>query len=449
MRPLLLILALALAVYAPFVGGGLLTDDFVHLEHVESIDNVRQLLLAPDTFYFYRPVTQWTLKLQSVLHPGQWAAFRVTNVVLHAAVLACAFALSAAVLSSRRGAFLATLAFALTPKAHPTAVLWISARGELLMALFAFGAAVAWTRWTRGAGVTWLLAALIGYPLAVLSKEAAYLLPFALLCVPRATRPPLARGAACAGLLLAGAGLFAWRAHAGAVMPTAAQGFYNFDSTVTRWTRNATNYLWRLLPAPVALLGSVGLPARLMSAAPRAAAGSPRMAAVLAFAVAWTTAFLAPVLPIEARNEVYLYMPAFGACLLAAHIVDRLLDPGWGRAAVAGVGVLVALLGAYQVSRMAAIHQDLMFSARLVDALRATPALHGARGIVSLAPGDDRTARFLQDAVGGYTASLLAHAFGDGPFRGALSSQEAARADVRLSVLYRNGSVLIARMPPG
>ncbi len=461
MRPLLAILALAAAVYAPFVGGGLLTDDFVHLEHLESVRNVEHLVLAPDTFDFYRPVTQASLKIETILHPGSWAAFRITNLALHLAVLASAFALSGAALSSRRAAALATLAFALTPKAHPIAVLWLSARGEILMMLWSFFAAIAWIRWTRGAGRRWLAGTIVAYGLAILSKEAALLLPFALLFSPGAVRDRGARILACAGLLLVGGAAFAWRMQVGAVMPTRAEGFYNFSSTVARWSRNATNYFGRLLPAPVALVLVVALPARAMSrlrtsGSPAGAlrssaairAEGPRTAAIVAFSVAWLAVFLVPVLPIVARNELYLYAPVFGLCLLAGHLADRVLAaPGWSRAAAIGMALYIAGAAGYQISRTAAIGKDLVFSDRLVSALRSAPMLADARGVVSLSPGDAATARFLQDAVGGYTTSLLEHVFDDGRFRGPGAAGEAERADVRLRILYREDRVIVDALP--
>jgi hypothetical protein len=172
---------------------------------------------------------------------------------------------------------------------------------------------------------------------------------------------------------------------------------------------------------------------------------APSVFAGLAFPLMWAAVFLAPVLPIVARNELYLYMPVFGACLLAGLTLDRLAGAKWTRGTVAGTALVIAVMGGYQISRTAAIHEDLVFSARLVDALRTVPALRDAHGVVAFVPGDDRTARFLQDSAGGYTDAVLTHALGRGLMRGALDQHEAARADVRLRIVYADGAVAITR----
>jgi hypothetical protein len=43
-------------VYAPFVGGDLLTDDFVHFQRLTS-QTIADIVSRPDAFRFYRPVT--------------------------------------------------------------------------------------------------------------------------------------------------------------------------------------------------------------------------------------------------------------------------------------------------------------------------------------------------------------------------------------------------------
>ena len=82
------------------------------------------------------------------------------------------------------------------------------------------------------------------------------------------------------------------------------------------------------------------------------------------------------------------------------------------RGAVAAIALGVAGLGAYQLSRSAALHDDLMFSARFVRALAAAPAAHGHRGPIELQPGDADAQRFLQDAIGGYLPFVARRALG-------------------------------------
>jgi hypothetical protein len=44
------------------------------------------------------------------------------------------------------------------------------------------------------------------------------------------------------------------------------------------------------------------------------------------FAIAWMSVFLLPVSPVVARNELYLYLPAFGLSLLAAQVIESSVD---------------------------------------------------------------------------------------------------------------------------
>ena len=184
----------------PFISGGLLTDDFAHVEHLTHIPTAARIVDAPDTFGFYRPVTQASIALDLAVHGPRPSRLRALNVVLHACVIGLAFWVARLVLGSPLAAGLATLAFAMTPKAHPIAVLWISARAELLMSAFSLIAVAAWIRWTRNGRVAWLLGAAGAYILALLSKETATLLPILLLFTPGSQRTRRSRAGAVAAL---------------------------------------------------------------------------------------------------------------------------------------------------------------------------------------------------------------------------------------------------------
>src|SRR5688572_8956064 len=206
--------------YLPFIGGGLLTDDFAHIVHLSTIDSPTRLLEGPDAFGFYRPVTQASLAATPGLHGNHPSQARALNVAVHALVIAMALIVARLVLSPF-GAGLATLAFALTPKAPSIAVLWISARGELLMALFSLAAIAAWIVWTRRGRAWWLAAALAAYGLALLSKETATLLPLVLLLTPRSERPFAVRAGAVTGFVVLALVVYAWRSQTGALTPFA------------------------------------------------------------------------------------------------------------------------------------------------------------------------------------------------------------------------------------
>lgn len=182
-----LVLTALVAAYAPFLGGGFLTDDFVHLARLDRASSLREILTVPDAFGFYRPLTQASLAVDAALFGHSAVGYRVVNLGLHASVLAVACVVARLVLPSATAAAAAVLAFALTPKAHPIAVLWISARGELLMALFSLACVASWIRWTRGGGRRWVVASACCYVLALLSKETPILVPALLLLSPGAS----------------------------------------------------------------------------------------------------------------------------------------------------------------------------------------------------------------------------------------------------------------------
>ena len=233
--------------YLPFIGGGLLTDDFAHIVHLSTIESPARLIDGPDAFGFYRPVTQASLAATPGLHGNHPSQARAFNVVLHALVIAMAFIVARLVLESPFAAGLAALAFALTPKAPSIAVLWISARGELLMALFSLASIAAWIMWTRrGRGGGWL-PPLAAYGLALLSKETATLLPLLLLLTPRSERPLAARAAAVTGFIVLALVIYAWRSQTGALTPFAGDEHYSPAISVALWLRNAINYAGRMI----------------------------------------------------------------------------------------------------------------------------------------------------------------------------------------------------------
>ncbi len=418
-RAVLLALGGIAAAYVPFLGGGFLTDDFVHWLRLGEVRSLADLLTSPDGFGFYRPVTQASLALDAVLFGEHAAAARTINLVLHALVLAAAFVVARLVLPSRPAAAAAALAFALTPKAHPIAVLWLSARGEILMGLFAFASVGAWIQWSRGGGGRWLAVAAVCYVLALSSKEAAVLLPALLLATPGATRTraAVARGA----LLLACLGALAlwWRAGTGARMPFSTDAWVNLAVPLSRIAGNARNYAGRMLPGPLMLLacavGAFALARRPDTGQSDGHAHRGTMAIV--FALAWAAIFLTPVLGIPARSELYLYLPTFGCCLLAAAIgtpwIDRVV---FSRAVVGWIVVCVIGAGAYQISRSAAFQADLLFSARVVEALGQAPALRGHRGPFVLVADGPGTQQFLVDAFDGYFPAVARRALGPAAF---------------------------------
>jgi len=441
--------------YLPFINGGLLTDDFAHVVRLSTLDSSARLLDAPDAFGFYRPVTQLSLAVAPGAHGARPALARAINVTLHAGVIALALVVAYLVLQSTPAAGLAALTFALTPKAPAIAVLWISARAELLMALFSLAAIAAWMVWTRRGREWWLAAAMAAYGLALMSKETATLLPLLLLLTPRPQRPASTRVAAVAGFIALGLAIYAWRAQTGALTPFAGNEHYTLATSIAPWTRNAINYTGRMIAAPLGLVLLLAL-ARLVNRHTRGP-GASRSYLVpfdaLGFCAAFVVLFLAPVLPIALRSELYLYLPVFGVCLLVGWLGDLLSQsPGRLKAAptmIAAVTVYALALGGYQIARARDGQQDLIFSEKLVAALRDNAQVASTRGAVLLIPSDAATERALQSAIGGYLHVVLQHAFAGMPRAGAVqyTGGPPHQADVRLVCAYRRHDETVVISP--
>jgi 4-amino-4-deoxy-L-arabinose transferase-like glycosyltransferase len=451
-------LPLLALLYLPFIGGGLLTDDFTHIVHLSAIDSTTRLIDGPDAFGFYRPITQSTLAITPGLHGENPAQARAVNVLLHGLVIAMACVVARLLLTSPLAAALATLAFALTPKAPSIAALWISARGELLMAVFSLASIAGWILWTRGGRWWWLTAAIAAYGLALLSKETATLLPLALLLTPRSERSLAMRAEAATGFIVLALMLFIWRSHTGAMMPFAGDNHYRPEISVALWMRNGTNYTGRMVVAPIALLLLCGLVRLLRGAEASASADTRTLKRVryddwrnaFTFAAAFVVVFLAPVLPISLRSELYLYLPVFGVCLFAGWLGAFLVGGIASRPMALAVATVILALGGYQVARAREIRHDLRFSENLVTALRQHSAIAGTKERVVLIPSDRATERSLQSTVGGYLSTVLQYAFGV-PRAGDVhyNGEPPRQAGLHLTCTYRenDGLVLISSVP--
>jgi hypothetical protein len=379
-------------------------------------------LTAPDAFGFYRPLTQVSLLWQHGAFGDRPAVLRATNLCLHLAVICAACMVAKMLLRQWSAALLATLAFILTPKAAGAAVMWISARGELTMALFVLLSVAGWMGWERQRRV-WLLAgAWLCYVLAFLSKETAALLPLVLLACPRG--PATTRRQRLGALVLflcTGAALFYLRSRVGALAPLSADPHYSLGTPLARWTHNGNNYLRRALPAPLALFVLVGAPAAV-SAVMR---GQPipviprDLARQVLFAGSWFLLFILPVVPINARSELYLYLPGFGLCVLSGYLTHALLDGtrSWRLPIVAVVLLAVGFAG-YQTWGNARVHDQLVLSSDLVSTIRQSADRLRTTEFVTLIPDNADTDLALRKSIGGYFQTVLQTSLGREDIRG-------------------------------
>src|SRR5262249_26114782 len=88
------VLAALCAAYFPFLGGGVLTDDFAHLMRQRAWPTLAQVVSTPDPFGFYRPVVQVSFWANVHLFGFEPVAFRAVNLFLHLACIACVYRLA-------------------------------------------------------------------------------------------------------------------------------------------------------------------------------------------------------------------------------------------------------------------------------------------------------------------------------------------------------------------
>jgi hypothetical protein len=405
-----IVLAAVSSSSALFLGGGWSTDDYAHVRRLMAHPTVLEIFRTHDPFGFYRPVAHVALLGEAGVHGFRPVLFRVVNLMIHVLVVLLAYGF-ARLLLKPPGAFLATLAFALTPKAHTIAIFWMSARPELMMSLFAVAALIAWWLWDKTGNVAWYLASGGFYLLAFLSKETAALLPLVLVITPPVPSLVTKRRVLAAVGLLVLATVPIWlRLAAGALMPVTGHDHYSWDVSIHRWYRSAQVYLPRALPSAAAFLMFLLVPAAWVGASrPWVSSLWNRTTATwVLYAVVWFLVFMAPVLPIAARSELYLYLSGFGFCLLMGHMVDSVDGRMLQHKLVLTSAILcTSALFAYQVGRAVTSHQVLRFTAAFDQEVAHNSWLQSFHGSLVIVPADPATERLLRDGVGGFASTAL------------------------------------------
>jgi tetratricopeptide (TPR) repeat protein len=185
----LISLALFAATLAVFWRAG--DNDFVNLD---DHDYVKQNAVVQQGLTRESVAWAFTAFHASNWHPIAWLSHMLdvelyalnprghhrSSVLLHAAAAVTLFwALVAMTGAAWRSGFVAAL-FALHPL-HVESVAWVSERKDVLSALFAFAALIAWTRWVQRRSAAGYALALVAFALGLGSKPMLVTFPFALL----------------------------------------------------------------------------------------------------------------------------------------------------------------------------------------------------------------------------------------------------------------------------
>lgn len=169
-----LVVAATVALYWPSLSAGFVGDDFMILHRLRGIHGADVFrFFRTEFFEYYRP-------LGFLSHAVDWSIggtnplqFHLTNLVLHAISAVLVLLIGRALSPKSPAGLIAALLFAIHAS-NNEAVLWVSARFDLLATCFALAAIYCLV---RGGWVEWLGPLL--FVAAVLSKESAVALPIA------------------------------------------------------------------------------------------------------------------------------------------------------------------------------------------------------------------------------------------------------------------------------
>jgi len=356
--------AISLAIYAPSYRGPFVSDDYLYLEHNESLALPLGAALPRTAEVFcmgnWSPLHQLWLLLEWRLFGADPLPYRIANVLLHTAVsLALVAAVRRAGLSARAAAAAGLLL--LVHPAAAEAVAWINQSKTLLAVGLCLLSLERWLAYLQDGRRGQLVACTGAGVLALLAKPAALPLPAILLAAvwTHGRRRPRAALDVIPLVLFAAVG-FALNLAAQSMQGGVAPWFGGSPAATARmlpWI--AWRYV-RVAAAPFDLVHGVHpepthgwgdlriwLPLAALAAVALLAAAAVRAHRQRALGVAWFALMLLPVVQLIPMIEVfadrYLYAALPGALALAADVGDRWALRAGRRAALALAAAVAAL----------------------------------------------------------------------------------------------------------
>ena len=359
--------------YVNALGGAFQFDDYNVIVHNPAVHSLSAWLHSMPGI---RPLLKLSYTLNWMVHSGP-SGFHVFNIAVHAVNTVLVYRLLCALgresTTCRWAPFVGALLFALHP-VQTEAVTYVSGRSVSLMALFYLCSVLMWLHADRAPNASpWRMLSAGLFAAALLVKETAMTLPFALLlldavCAPhRHTMREAMRRQRWHWLVLgAGFVLIAVSPAYRKFLETGLSTRGAFDNLLTQ--ANAIWYLvgqlllpWRVnadpdLPAISTLSPAVALQMFAIAALIALGLRNVRKRAWLAFAILWFFLHLAPTNSLLARldvaNDRQLYLASVGMFYAAGVVVQDLLERTNRRMLIAGVsGLLLAALGLVTVQR--------------------------------------------------------------------------------------------------
>jgi len=308
---------------------------------------------------YYRPVTSLSFWLdQKIAGIKPWY-FHLINVILGAGSAVLVVLVVWELLHSAVWAGIAGLLFATHPN-HTEAIAYVSGRSDLLVTLFLGFAGFALLRSLRKRNWRWWLVIPLGYGLALLSKESAFLFPLLVVWTPFLIQGRMPRGfwLVLLTLFLIGAGYLGLRHqifNQALPLPTdgARVNFFNIANTFGLYIRMFFLPFEHRVKIPLdpgfLKLTPLLIYAMLFALVTPLAAIRRRFRVAL-WGYFWAIIFLLPVCnvyPIGVQaTERLLFLPSFGLVVLVISLGARLLVAQHAVRRVVGFG-LVALAGLF------------------------------------------------------------------------------------------------------
>ncbi|HST00991.1 MAG TPA: hypothetical protein VLJ84_04970, partial [Usitatibacter sp.] len=344
--------------FGPILGGYFIADDFVPLVLFRMWQEQGELgarLLGKFTAsldagenHFYRPLSYLSMGMNYLASGAEPAGWMAVNVVLHAAsgVLAAALGVKLVPTAQRSRAWAAAAVGAsmfLFAAPGAEVVAWISGRFDAMATFFTLAACVAFASSRRALDIAWWLA-LACAEAAVLSKESAAIMPFAILMIAFVVPPADAARSVASRARIALVRTAPWIALAllyllsrYLMFGTATQVYATTDPLASaHWGRafsNLPEWLRAELGPTRRYYGILGLTALqlVLALASREAA---RAALAMACVVAMTLLLLVPhvtELPIGLSGRLFYQSLAFYAVLVTIGLAQsRLRYLMWG-----------------------------------------------------------------------------------------------------------------------
>jgi hypothetical protein len=327
---LLALAAFSMALFLPMIGRGFIHDDFAHMNSA-AFDSISYVLKHASWPAFYTPITSLSYKLEWMLWGGKSAfPFAAVNLLIHIANTALLYLLAFSLWRSHTAAFFAGFGFALLFPANAWAVMWISARGHLLVTFFFLAAllATAWLTQTQRFRRLAIIAVILCAALSMFSKEngLAVLAGVCILILYAGFSERRWIGL-YAALSLLGAmfvllAVYFWlRAGSGAAPATAGDRGYSYVLSLGVLLENFLRYAWRTYG--LLLLLALAVSAYIGGKRPCL---KPLKWEYWFLSLSLFVVMLAPVVLLKVRSGVYTYLPGVAAALLFGAAAHQILS---------------------------------------------------------------------------------------------------------------------------